>query len=212
MKNVITMKSIINNRMIFNSFLIRIIRWLREKKNSFKLYEKKENKNLFEFSEKKENKNLFEFSEKKGNMKIETINNIKEILSYKIEKLKGLLNNFINISKLKFVLFINKQISEASLLVSFNYLIKYNFKNTYLENLNLLTQIGRDRLYPGKWLWKSLLWDKLSKFGNLLKILVLKHNLKIMDGWVNHSSIVTNQNISLPLAVKLETLNLSQNY
>ena len=81
MKNVITMKSIINNRMIFNSFLIKIIRWLKEKKNSFKLYEKKENKNLFEFSEKKENKNLFEFSEKKGNMKIETINNIKEIYS-----------------------------------------------------------------------------------------------------------------------------------
>nr|QCW06906.1 ribosomal protein S3 [Drechslerella brochopaga] len=32
--------------------------------------------------------------------------------------------------------------------MSFSYLVKYNLKKIYLENLGVLSQIGRDRLYP----------------------------------------------------------------
>jgi len=81
-------------------------------------------------------------------MCFEIINNINEILAYKTEEIKEALNDPIIISVTKFFSYINSQISKVSLLISFNYLVKYNLKKIYLENLGVSTQIGRDRLYP----------------------------------------------------------------
>jgi hypothetical protein len=140
----------------------------------------------------------------KYNMLFEIINNINEILAYITEGVKDALNNSIKISGIKFFSYINSQISKASLLISFNYLVQYNLKKIYLENLGVFTQIGRDRLYPTKWLGKSLLWDLLPNSGDFLKILVLSHYRKIMNKWANYSCIVINQIISSPLAMKMD--------
>ena len=48
---------------------------------------------------------------------------------------------------------------------------------------------------PKIWSGKSIYWDKLSNFGNTLKLLVLSHIWKYMSGWTNYSGIVTSQEI-----------------
>src|SRR5579871_2809467 len=107
-------------------------------------------------------------------MTIEIIDNINEILAYKTE---GPLNNPIRISKFKFFSYINTQISKASLLISFNYLVKYNLKKIYLENLGLLTQIGRDRLYPNTQVIMNYIKKKNYEFFLMLtKYPLKKHN------------------------------------
>jgi hypothetical protein len=41
----------------------------------------------------------------------------------------------------------------------------------------------------------ALNWLKLPNSGNLLKILILNYNWKIISGWTNHSGIVISQNM-----------------
>nr|YP_009568347.1 hypothetical protein [Orbilia oligospora]QBL01985.1 hypothetical protein [Orbilia oligospora] len=97
-------------------------------------------------------------------MLFEIIKNINEILVYITEGVKDALNNSIKISGIKFFSYINSQISKASLLISFNYLVKYNLKKIYLENLGVFTQIGRDRLYPNSQIIMSYIKKKILNF------------------------------------------------
>ena len=45
------------------------------------------------------------------------------------------------------------------------------------------------------WSGISLLCLKLSNTGDILKILILSYNWKIISGWTNHSGIVISQNM-----------------
>ena len=48
---------------------------------------------------------------------------------------------------------------------------------------------------PKLWSGKSLHWDKLPNSGDPLKILILSYIWKYISGWINHSGIVTSQNM-----------------
>jgi hypothetical protein len=47
-------------------------------------------------------------------------------------------------------------------------------------------------LGPAKWFRKSLMWEKLSNSGDLLKLLVPNHSRKTVSGWTNYSGKVTS--------------------
>jgi hypothetical protein len=48
---------------------------------------------------------------------------------------------------------------------------------------------------PIVWFGKSKFWDKLSNFGEALKLLVPSYSWKTICGWTNHSETVTSQNM-----------------
>jgi hypothetical protein len=49
---------------------------------------------------------------------------------------------------------------------------------------------------PARWSGKSSTWDKLSNFGDTLKLLVPSYSRKAVSGWTNHSCKVTSQKAS----------------
>nr|YP_009568416.1 hypothetical protein [Drechslerella brochopaga]QBL02499.1 hypothetical protein [Drechslerella brochopaga] len=106
----------------------------------------------------------------KRNTLSEIFFNIKEILASK----EAVLKNPLRISKIKFFLFINSQISSISLLISFSYLIRYNLKKIYIENLGVLSQIGRDRLYPESF----IIMDYIKKKDKVLFTFLTKYFFK----------------------------------
>lgn len=170
----------------------KLIKWLLEKKEKLiKLLEKKNlknsNKKPFEKVEELEKKvemAIKNIKKDEINIMVKMLEDIKKILGFKA----GIIDRII--SKFKIFSYINSQISNSSLLISFNYLVKYNLNINYLEKLGWLTQIGRDRLYPAKWLGKSLLWEKLSNSGNFLKFMIPSYILNFISGWINYLGMV----------------------
>nr|QBM31487.1 hypothetical protein [Arthrobotrys musiformis] len=152
----------------------------------------------------------------KYNMLFEIIKNINEILAYITEGVKDALNNSIKISGIKFFSYINSQISKASLLISFNYLVKYNFKKIYLEKLGVFTQIGRDRLYPNSQIIMSYIKKKNFEFFLFLtKYFLKKHKFeskinKLKIWLLNYLNRYSKKKIEINL-IRLKYIYLNSN-